>query len=403
MAVRVELRRDAGKISAAHGPWIRRRQVARVKGPPDPAAVAELVDHRGRRLGFGLYSPESALVLRMLSFGERAPDEAWLERRLGAALASRAALGLGAAGSDSDGYREVNSEGDGLPGLVVDRFGDWRVLQITTAPMHARREAILAWLEQHAALDGGQILLAPEGAGRREGFPAELRVCPREAGARGPEQLRWREHGRHFTAPAPPAQKTGAYHDQRVNRARFAELAAGLPGGHRILDLGAHVGGFCLALAARDRQVLAVDQSAEVLEHLRANAAANGCADAVSTLAADMFGELDDPALAGPFDAVIFDPPKIASSRRDLGRARGAMVRTLARLLPRLAEPGLIGVCSCSHHLDGVELDKAMLEASARANRPCTRVAAWGPGPDHPVWPGHAEGEYLRVQVYATR
>jgi 23S rRNA (cytosine1962-C5)-methyltransferase len=408
MSVRVELRRDAGKVGPTHGVWIRRRQVARVLGPPDPSAVAEVVDHRGRALGVGLYSPESAIVVRLLCFSteprralgsDRAGSSpgtgaqlgpSWLRDRLAAALAARASLGLGGLGQTT-GYREVNSEGDGLPGLVVDRFGADRVVQITTAPMHVRRAAIVAALTELDPPTGATIVLAPAGAAAKEGFEPGVELV----GGEQPERLTWREHGRTFTAPAPPGQKTGAYHDQRDNREQFAALVRGRG---PVLDLGAHVGGFAIAAAARGSTVVAVDQSAAALAAVERNAAANGVGERVTTVAADMFARLDDPRLAGPFAGVVFDPPKIASSSRDVGRALGAMTKTLAQLHSRVVPQGVLAICSCSHHLGLDELDRAMLDASGGAG--WTRIASWGAGPDHPISPGHAEGEYLRVRVY---
>lgn len=395
MAVRVELRRDAGKFGPAFGSWwVRRKQVARVLGPPDPLAVAELVDHRGRSLGFGLYSPESGIVLRMLSFAAQ-PAATWLEQRLRSALGARARLGLGLGlgpGPQTTGYREVNSEGDGLPGLVVDRFGAVRVVQITTAPMAARRATILAALHSLSEVPA-TIVIAPEAVAAKEGFEPFVAVD-----GEAPAQLEWLEHGRRFTAPAPPAQKTGAYHDQRDNRERFAALL-----GDRgpVLDLGTHVGGFAIAAAAAGASVVAVDQSATALAYAARNAAQNGVAQRVEFVAADMFAPLQDPRLAGPFAGVVFDPPKLASSRRDLPRALGALTRTLAQLQGRVVEHGLLALCSCSHHLDASELDRAVLAASGATT--WTRVADWGAGPDHPIQAAHAEGEYLRVRVYQRR
>ncbi|MFO7567552.1 MAG: class I SAM-dependent methyltransferase [Enhygromyxa sp.] len=389
MSVRVELRRDAGRFGPAQGSWVRRRQVARVQGPPDPRAIAELVDHRGRSLGFGLYSPESGIVLRILDFAARPPED-WLEQRLRSALAARVALGLGA-DEATTGYREVNSEGDGIPGLVVDRYGDARVVQCTTAPIAARLERILGLLDQLAPRSGPTIVIAPDSAAAREGFAPIFEVRHGQA----PSLLDWREHGRRFCAPAPPAQKTGAYHDQRDNRRRFAEL---LRGRGPVLDLGAHVGGFAIAAALGGSRVVAVDQSAAALDCLRTNAERNGVAELVEPIAADMFASLDDPHLAGPFAGIVFDPPKIAATRRDLGRALGALTRTLAQLQRRVLPQGLLAVCSCSHHLGAAELDRAMLDASGGSG--WTRIAHWGAGPDHPILPGHAEGEYLRVRVY---
>ena len=417
MTVRIELRRDAGRIDPARVRWIRERQVARVLGPPDPTAIAELVDHRGQVLAHGLYSPDSRIVLRVLSTGPRPPASDWLERRMTAALAGRECLGLGLTQGrePTTGYREINSEGDAIPGLVVDRFGDWRVVQITTAPIAARRQAILAWLSEHAPLPGGQILLMAKSAAEREGFAPGLEVHANKGPSEGPGMLEWLEHGSAFTAPfrsptdqGPAIQKTGAYHDQRDNRRRFAELVAarGLDE-PRVLDLGCHVGGFSIAAARRGARVVAVDQSAIALDHLRRNAAANLVSERIEAVAADMFGglaQLEAPALAGGFHAVIFDPPKIASSRRDLPRAVKAMTRTLARVLPRLAESGLVAVCSCSHHLGWDELERAVLDASGSTGMAgMARIARWGAGYDHPIAPGHEEGQYLRVAVYQRR
>lgn len=406
MSVRIELRRDAGKIDARGGPWIRREQVARVLGPPDPSALATLVDAKGNTLGFGLYSPESAIVLRVLAFGERPLAATWLDERIAAALAARAALGLEREGTT--GYREINSEGDGLPGLVVDRFGATRVVQITTAPMAARREAILAALQRVASVAGiggatpgvaGTIVVLPASAAEREGFTAGV-----EQLGELDDSLAWREQGLRFTAPSPARagsfQKTGGYHDQRDNRARLGALVGYSPVPGPVLDLGTHVGGFALAAARAGREVVALDQSRELLDYVARNAEANALR--VRGLAADMFGPLDDPALVGPFAAIVFDPPKIVGSRRELPRATGAMARSLAKLLPRVAAGGLVVVCSCSHHLDGEQLDAIMLELAPRCGA-WTRIASWGPGLDHPVWPGHREGEYLRVRVYQRR
>ena len=400
MSVRIELRKDAGRFDRHGSPWVRRKQIARVLGPADPASIATLVDHRGAVLGHGLYSPDSGISLRLLSTEERAPEPDWLSRRLSAALDARARLGLSAhdGSAATTGYREVNSEGDGLPGLVVDRFGSCRVVQITTAPMAVRVEEILSALTTLTTSSAPEttVVLASNAAAEREGFSLEARVI-----GPTPEHLRWREHGLELRAPAPPAQKTGAYHDQRDNRRRFASL---IPEGATVLDLGCHIGGFALAAArAGAARVIAVDQSREVLEHVRANAAANGLAERITTVAADMFGTLDQPELAGPFAAIVFDPPKIAATRRDVGRAVGAMTRTLSQLLPRLTPAGVLAACSCSHHLGVSELDRALLEAATRSGRRCTRIAVWGPGSDHPVQPGHIEGEYLRVAVHQLR
>ena len=389
MSTRVELRRDAGRVGPEAGPWIRRRQVGKVRGPADPASLVQVVDHRDHVLAWGLVSPDGELAVRIVQHGAAPPPEDWLERRLHAALAARAALGL-AGDPQTTAYREVNSEGDAIPGLTVDRYGDDRVVQIATPAIAARRAAIVGFFA--ARTPGRVFVVAPESAAAREGFDLTPQLHGDDA------VLEFKEHGLVFAVPAPPAQKTGAYLDQRDNRRFAAELAA--RAGGPLLDVGCHAGGFAVHAAARGVQAVGLDQSAKALAAARHNAARNGLAERTAWVQADMFGPLDDPALAGPFGAVVFDPPKIASGPQGRERAVTAMARSLARLLPRVRPGGYLLACSCSHHLGRADLDAALLAAGGPA---FARVHALGPGPDHPVWPGHAEGEYLRVNVYQRR
>ena len=378
MTTRVALRRDAGRIGPESGPWIRQRQVAKIWGPPDPASLAQLVDHRDVVLGWGLLAPDADIPLRVVHWGAAPPADGWFERRLAAALAARAELGL-ATDPGTTAYREINSEGDGLPGLVVDRYGDDRVVQLGTPAIAARRAAILELL--------------------RSRTPGRVFVIADEAAPEDPAAiLEFQEHGLWFSCPAPPAQKTGAYLDQRDNRRLAAQLAVRAAG--PMLDLGCHVGGFVVHAAAAGVTAIGLDQSARALEFARRNAARNDLADRTAFVQADMFGALDHPDLAGPFGVIVFDPPRIATGSQGRERAVGAMARSLGRLLPRLRPDGFLLACSCSHHVGRSDLDAALLAAGARD---LARVHALGPGPDHPVWPGHAEGEYLRVNVYQRR
>ncbi len=391
MSTRVELRKDAGRFGPHEGPWVRRRQVAKVWGPADPAALAELSDHRGQTLAWGLLAPDSEIALRIVGFGAAAPPADWLERRLDAALAARAALGLRAEDDgETSGWREVNSEGDGLPGLTVDRYGRDTVVQIATAAMAVRQPQIASFFA--ARTPGRLFILSPAQAAEREGFTPNQQLHGDDA------LLTFREHGLRFTVPAPPAQKTGAYLDQRDNRRTIAGLAR--VSGGALLDVGCHVGGFALHAAALGVPTVGLDQSARALACARDNAAANGLTERCTWVQGDMFAALDDPALAGPFGVIVFDPPRVASSARDVNRAAGAMTGSLARLLPRVQPAGFVVVCSCSQHLGGEVLDAVMLDAGRGG---WTRIHSLGPGADHPVWPGHREGSYLRVHVYQRR
>ncbi len=403
-------------------------------GPADPSAVAILEDHRGRALGWGLYSPESDICVRLAGVffdggGDKkrgpqvnaalAPDASWLERRLERALAARGSLGLSE--QPTTGYRELNSEGDGVPGLVIDRYGDDRVVQITTAPIAARAPQILEWLR--ARTRGRVIVTSPARAAEREGFKPLSRVLrgaaagppgedvSRDMSERDAAPLEFLEHGLRLAVPPPPGQKTGGYHDQRENRAEVAALAAarGLP----LLDIGCHVGGFALHAARRGVTAVGIDQSALALRCAADNAARNKLSDKTSFIEGDMFAPktwlpaltASDGSGAGGqgFGVIVLDPPAMARRKRDVERARAALQRTIATLAPHVAARGFLVVCSCSHHLSREQLDVALLTATCGRGGDWTRTRALGAGPDHPVMPGHREGEYLRVNVYQRR
>ncbi|MBC8070049.1 MAG: class I SAM-dependent rRNA methyltransferase [Deltaproteobacteria bacterium] len=384
--VRVELRRDAGRIGPELGPWLRRTQIARFLGSPDPHGLAQIVDRRGELLGWGLVSAVSNITVRMLAFGSAPLPEDWLQQRLVRAFAGRERYGFAAQGTT--GMRMVNSEGDGLPGLVVDRYGDALVVQLGTAPMAARELELLEWLRPRWS--GALHVVVPDAAAKHEGMTGSIRD------EHGAATLSFSEHGLALEVAAPPSQKTGAYHDQRANRRIVAKLARAHGGA--LLDVGCHVGGFALHARREGVDVVALDRSRGALEHARANAARNAL-DGIVWVEADMFEPLRDPALAGPFGTIVLDPPKIAVRRSDVERAQQAMSRVATELALRLADGGHLVLCSCSHHLGRESLDRIALATGAEL----TRVMTLGAGVDHPIAPGHREGEYLRVNVYQRR
>jgi 23S rRNA (cytosine1962-C5)-methyltransferase len=296
------------------------------------------------------------------------------------------------------GVRMINTEGDGLPGLVADRYGDDWVLQITTAAMAARQAELTSCLKEH--VHGRFFVLHTPAAAEREGFAAAPLALSGPDGAplAEPEPLEFLEHGLRFRVPAPPSQKTGAYFDQRDNRRIIAELAASHGG--PLLDLGCHVGGFAIHAARAGVDAVGLDQSAPVLALARANAELNQVSERTSWVRGDLFGPLDDPALDRVFGTIVVDPPKIATSRRDLGRAIKAMRACVRRVSERLAPDGALALCSCSHHLGREHLDEMLPRGLGLG---WTQILSLGPGPDHPVQLGHGEGEYLRVNVYQRR
>ncbi len=387
MSARVQLRRDAGRVGPEHGPWIRARQIQRWSGIPDPGQLVELLDRRGEVLGWGLPSEHSAIAVRMLVWGAADPPPDWLERRLTQAVAMRQTQGWD--DQQTTGVRLVNSEGDGLPGLTIDRYDDQLVVQLATAPMVARQGAVIDALRP--TWPGPIHVIRPAGPAKLEGFEPGV-----EHLGSGSEHLHFVEHGLKFRVPAPPSQKTGAYFDQRANRRAVAALAR--RGDGPLLDLGCHVGGFALHAAAAGVPAVGVDQSASMLGHAAEHARLNDLAS-LQWVEADMFGRLDDPRLQGPFGTIVVDPPKIAARRRDVDKASNAMQRMVVRVASRLRPGGHLVLCSCSHHLGRQHLDRQVLASPGR----WARVATLGADVDHPIAPGHAEGEYLRVAIYQRR
>jgi len=381
--VRVELRHDAGRIGPRSGPWIRRPQISNIYGSPDPRALCCVQTRRGEVVGWGLISESSSITVRLLSFGPERPSEDWLDQRISSAAAARERLGL--AEENTTGYRLINSEGDGIPGLVVDRYDHDFVVQITTAPIAAREDAVV---DRLLAIGAHRVhVIRPDSAAAREGFSAGVRHTA------SVEALQFQEHGISFAVAPPPGQKTGAYFDQRSNRRTIAELAR--RSGGPLLDVGCHVGGFSLHAAKLGVPAVGLDQSAVALNWARRNAAANG-SGSIAWVQADMFAPWNAAELEGPFGTIVLDPPKLTMRRSDTDRAIVALTRMSEQAAARVLPGGFLVLCSCSHLLG-----REPLEAIA-ATFPgfWRRTMSLEAGPDHPVWPCHREGEYLRVLVF---
>jgi len=290
-------------------PWIYSEAIERVDGGVEPGDEVAVADHDGRFIGKGFVSPRSQIRVRLASRKDEPLDDAWLAARLHDARALRARLGLPCA--ETDAYRLCNSEGDALPGLVVDVYGDAAAVQFTTIAMK-RREA--------AVLDALAALLAPRtiyevaagGFAQLEGFASSSRVARGESRPR----VACRENGVRLEVEPLAGQKTGAFLDQRENRALVGALARGA----RVLDLYCYAGGFALAAARGGAASLTlVDTSARALARAQANFAANEL-PGPELVESDVFRWLEQ-APAGAFDLVICDPPKFARARKDVEAA----------------------------------------------------------------------------------
>ncbi|MDB4951279.1 MAG: SAM-dependent methyltransferase [Gemmatimonadetes bacterium] len=349
-----------------------------------PGDAVEVVDHRGGPLGTGYVNPRSLIAARLVTRGRgRALDGALLRERIAHALALRERL------FPRPFYRLVFGESDGLPGLVVDRFGDVVVAQIGTAGMERVKAEVVAALDE--ALRPAGILLRNDVPGRAlEGLDAYVETAAGEM----PDQLTVEENGARFEVPV-SGQKTGWFYDHRMNRAR---MQAYVPG-RRVLDVFSYVGGWGVqAAAAGAESVLCVDGSAAALDALHHNAALNGVADRVRTMKADAFDALRALAADGErFDVVVLDPPAFIKRKKDQ-KAGEEAYRRIAQLGMEVLRPdGVLISASCSFHMSREALQDAMLRASRHVKRDLQITEEGHQGPDHPVHPAIPETAYLKA------
>jgi 23S rRNA (cytosine1962-C5)-methyltransferase len=369
-------------------PWVYAQAVDRVEGGATAGDEVSVVDPRGNLLGRGFYSPGSAIPVRLLARDEKTRlDGSFFHARIERALALRASLGLPS--EQTDGFRLVHAEGDGLPGLVVDRFGDVLAVQLGTIGMKQREalihEALWSIVRPRAIVDRTSAQTA-----KTEGFEAAAGVV------RGEEvtSLDVVERGLRFRIPLELGQKTGFYFDQRALRARVEQLAAG----KRVLDAYSYVGAFALAAARGGaREVVAVDESALAVEVGAECAAANGLGDRVKFAKEDARRALAEAR--GSFDVVIADPPRLAPSRGSRDQALVAYAKLAENACRAVAPGGIVVVCSCSAAVDLLALTRALAQGATRANVEATVLERWFQGADHPVPAAFGEGLYLKALI----
>ncbi len=380
----VWLREGRDRSVRRRHPWVLSGSVERVVGEEEAGAFTAVRSAAGEVLGYGHYAPGSAIRVRLLHFGPEAEDEAGLRRLLVRAIARRAEPG---AAPDSDAVRLVNAEGDGVPGLTVDRYADVVVARVGSAGMARRLSVVREVLESWSGASRG-VVRSDAVAARREGF-GQLQGAL--YGALPEEPVTIREGSRLYRVDTVHGQKTGFYLDQRESRARVVALAAG----RRVLDLFAYTGGFGVAAAAgRAREVSVVEESPAALELARENFRRNGLATPVEWIRADAFRFLRRHP-DRRYDLIVVDPPPLARSRGELPRALRA-AKDLLLYAFRAGAPGArILAFSCSHHLGAELLRKVAFGASLDARRPARVLAELGAPPDHPVSLDHPEGRYL--------
>ena len=368
-------------------PWVFEGSID--KGRADAGETVRVEASDGRFLAWGAYSPQSAIRVRAWSFDEAERiDAAFLARRVGAALALRARLPIA-----SDALRLVHGEADGLPGLVVDRYGEPRVAQFLSAGSERWRAPIA---EALLAATGLQRLYERSDVGVRKLEGLE----PRTGWLRGEgaTALTLREHDWRLTLDVAEGHKTGYYLDQRDNRRRFAELVRHF-GCARVLNAYSYTGGFSVAaLAGGAQEVLSIDSSAPALERAQAHVALNGF-DAArhAVLDADVNRSLRAMLDEGRrFDAIVLDPPKFAPSASHAERAARAY-KDINRLALALLEPGgLLLTFSCSGGIGPELFHKIVAGAGLDAGVDGVFLERLGAAPDHPMTIEFPEGEYLK-------
>ncbi|ACL73819.1 putative RNA methylase [Thioalkalivibrio sulfidiphilus HL-EbGr7] len=343
-----------------------------------PGQPVLIEDHRGKAIGTGYANPQSLICARLVSRDKAHPFNAsLLVHRLKVALSLRERL------FTEPCYRLAYGESDGLPGLVVDRYGDVLVAQVTTAGMEVMQDAILEAL--HKAVHPKAVLWRNDSPVRElEGLDLYMRPALGEV----PETVTLTEHGARFHAPLLSGQKTGWFFDQRDNRAWLARVSRGM----KVLDLFSYVGAWGVQAALNGAEsVTCVDASGDALESMAANAAENGVGDRVSGVKGDAFEVLkqlrEDQAR---FDVVITDPPAFIKRRKDVKEGTAAYRRLNQMAMQVMAKDGLLIACSCSQHLEAASLEAQLWGAARHVDRSLQILCPGRPGPGPSRPPGHA-------------
>jgi len=393
----LRLRPKAGRRVLSGHPWVFSNELAEVPKKDVMPAGSPIVleDDRGRFVGRGYANPATLIAARILSRDRtEAIDGDFFVRRLQAALDRKA---IACAGRSA--FRWVHAAGDGLPGLILDRYdGDGRVrvaLQVNTAGMDELLPTLLPVLRDHFGVDAA--IMRSTGRGRSlEGLPNDVRVA---WGEPAPVGLRWTvdDDGASVSFDPLGGQKTGLFLDMWLNRRRFAPYL----GRGRVADLYSYVGQWGLAAAkAGADEVICVDRSGGALESVRANFAANGLSG-LATVQGDVDRWLDGQEVRS-LDAIVCDPPAFVQRRKDIGKGRRAYRKVFANSLALVRPGGFAVLGSCSYHLSEEHFADAIQDAARVARREVTVLMRGGQAPCHPV-PVHVpESRYLKcwlVQV----
>ena len=375
-------RKGAQRWLTGH-PWIYRSDI--VDLPDAGPGIVAVFSEQNRLLGSALWSPRSQIALRMLTRDDQPIDASFWRARVAAAAHYREQLRI-----DASAYRLVHAEADALPSLIVDRYGTTLlVVQMLSAGLETCRADIVSALID--VLQPAGILARNDVSVRStEGLSENVELLHGTV----PEELEIEENGVRYLAAPWRGQKTGAFLDQRENRARAAAYAHG-----RALDCFAYHGSFALHLARRAQEVVAVDSSAPALERARHNAELNGLHN-ITTVEANVFDFLRGEESSGAsYDTVVLDPPAFAKRRDSLRKALAAYKEINLRALKLLSPGGYLATFSCSHHVSAPLFREMLESAAADARRPVRWIETRGQAADHPEILQIAESSYLKGAI----
>ena len=388
---RIFLKRGKEESLARRHPWIFSGAIERIEGDPEEGDVVDVYARSGEFLARGHY-PIGSIAVRGLSFEQEEIDAAWWEARLRAAWAVRRAIGL-IDSPDTDCYRLVHGEGDNLPGLVIDIYGDVAVVQAHSVGMYRSRQAICEALR---TVYGDRLAAVYDKSAQTLPYKAETGAVDGYLYGGGASTERIvTEHGNRFHVDWGVGQKTGFFLDQRENRALVGHYSAG----RTVLNTFSYTGGFSVyALAGGAREVVSVDSSATAVALAVRNAELNFGPDVHHEgVASDVFDYLK--TTDKQFDLIILDPPAFAKHHKVLGNATKGYTRLNARALSQIAPGGILFTFSCSQAVSRELFRTTVFTAAAIAGRRVRILHQLTQPADHPVNIYHPEGEYLKGLV----
>ncbi len=382
--IRCILKKDKEKPLEGFHPWVFSGAIDRIDDNYEAGDIVKVFSAHGKFLGQGYLNPRSQIAIRMLNFDEGEINEGFFEKRIREAILLRERF----LPSETTAYRLIHAEGDYLPGLIVDRYADYLVIQCLTMGIEKWKSAIVQILQKNTSVKG---IFEKNDSEWREWEGLERKVG-KLAGQDPPDFVEILENGLKFVVDIHKGQKTGFFLDQRANRKLIQELSRD----KRVLNCFSYTGGFSVyAFKGGAVQVISVDSSEEALNTARVNYEKNQIETPEKDLiCADVFEYLR--ASRQEFDLIILDPPAFCKSKQQVMQASRGYKDINLQGIKRLAKGGLLYTASCSSHIDPDLFQKIVFAAAKDARRKVRIIAKTSHGFDHPINICHPEGEYLK-------